>query len=114
MERQLDIVKDVIEVDEVRTREAGNPSSEMEKDQYECRETKPTTVAEPDIPDTANPSSENEAERPEYRDTQMVLVDNLQIHEAANLFPEMGQEELEKLAADIKDKRIMVFQSLTD
>ena len=114
MERQLDIVKDVIEVDEVRTREAGKPSSEMDKDQYECRETKPTTVAETDIPDTANPSSENEAERPEYRDTQMVLVDNLQIHEAANLFPEMGQEELEKLAADIKDNGMKVPITLDD
>jgi hypothetical protein len=114
VKQQLDIVKDVIEVDEVRTREAGNPSSEMEKDQYECRETKPTTVAEPDIPDAANPSSENEAEQPEYRDTHMVLVDELQIHEAANLFPEMEEEEIEKLAADIRDNCMKVPIILDD
>jgi len=114
MERQLDIVKDVIEVDEVRTREAGHPSSEMEKDQYECRETKPTTVAERDIPDAANPPSENEAEQSEYRDTHMVLVDNLQIHEAAHLFPERGQEEIEKLTADIKGNGMKLPIALDD
>jgi len=98
---QLDIENDPIEVEKARPREAGNPSLEMEEDRDECRDTKPTTVAESDTPDTANPSSENKAEKPEYRDTHMVLIDGLEIHEAANILPKMGQEELEKFAADI-------------
>jgi ParB/RepB/Spo0J family partition protein len=53
-------------------------------------------------------------EHREYSDTQMVLVDKLQIHEAANLFPEMGEEEIERLAADIKDNGMKVPIVLDD
>jgi len=53
-------------------------------------------------------------EHREYSDTKMILVDNLQIHQAANLFPEMGQEEIEKLAADIKGNGMQVPIALDD
>jgi len=63
----------------------------------------PMEVGKPRSHEAANPSSENEAEQREYRDTRLVPVDGLEFHEAANLFPEMAEEEIEKLAADIID-----------
>jgi ParB-like chromosome segregation protein Spo0J len=131
MEQQLDIVKDFIEVNQAKASEAADASSEDEAEQEEYCHAKPTTIAEPDIlnpvyassenlgmlqenqdteaaiveesdiHETAGASSENKAELREYRDTILVPVEGLEIHKAASLFPEMGQEEIKELAANM-------------